>query len=148
MKILHVSLWLLLASASVFASLGGPESSIHRDTQKLNATKKVVHSMKNYSIHELDSHGTLIREYISSSGIVFGIAWRGLVHPELGSLLGSYAAEYSILFEKNLKQNGARTSSIRTDNIVVEKWGHMRNLAGHAFIPSLLPEGLSPNEIR
>ena len=34
------------------------------------------------------------------------------------------------------------------DRVVVEKWGHMRNLQGRAYAPALLPPGVSSDEIR
>jgi len=37
---------------------------------------------------------------------------------------------------------------VRTDRVVVEKWGHVRNLQGRAYPPALIPLGVSVDEIK
>jgi len=37
---------------------------------------------------------------------------------------------------------------VRTDRVVVEKWGNMRNLQGRAYAPALIPPGVSIDEIK
>jgi hypothetical protein len=37
---------------------------------------------------------------------------------------------------------------LKANNVVVEKWGHMRNLQGRAYAPALMPQGVSVDEIR
>jgi hypothetical protein len=58
--------------------------------------------------------------------------------------LGSYASEYQAALKKVQRKPGSkRRQVVKTDRVVVEKWGHMRNLQGRAYAPALLPSGLS-----
>jgi nitroreductase len=101
-----------------------------------------------YSVHEIQSGGVTVREYVSSSGLVFGLAWNGRVHPELGALLGSYKAEYQDGLKASPRKKGQRAHAVRGARVVVEKWGHMRNLKGRAYDPALLPAGVKADEIK
>jgi len=101
-----------------------------------------------YTVQEIESASVAIREYISPSGIVFGIAWNGLIHPDLTQLLGSYAKEYKKALQQTPRRLGQRHLQVKTSRVVVEKWGHMRNLQGRAYAPALIPPGVSANEIR
>ena len=71
----------------------------------------------------------------------------GLV-PDLTLLLGSYTGEYQAAVKQTPRKHGRRFSQVRTDRIVVEKWGHMRNLQGRAYAPELIPSGVSIDEIK
>ena len=138
-----------LSSINVFPTLGGSIDSIDNDRVTLSAVEKTTINKTNYSVKEIKTDGATIREYISLSGVVFGIAWRGIAHPDLEALLGDYAPEY----KKELKQNPPKAGNrhhhlLKTSNIIVEKWGHMRNLQGRMYIPSFLPTGVTPNEIK
>ena len=89
-----------------------------------------------------------MREYVSPSGVVFGIAWSGLVPPDLTQLLGSYAPEYQEALQQTPRQKGSRHLRVETPGVIVEKWGHMRNLQGRAYAPALIPPGVSVDEIK
>ncbi|MBF0539787.1 MAG: DUF2844 domain-containing protein, partial [Nitrospirae bacterium] len=89
-----------------------------------------------------------VREYISPAGIVFGIAWNGLSHPDLKQLLGCYSGEYEKTLQQTPRKHGIRRIQIKTDRTVVEKWGHMRNLKGRAYVPDLIPSGVNIDEIK
>lgn len=131
------------------ATLGQPASSIEKDMNSLAAIRKkaIVHSL--YRMQEIGSDFTHIREYSSSStGIVFGIAWDGPTPPNLTQLLGSYSSEYEEALKNTPKIRGRRNQMIKTDSVVVEHWGHMRNLQGRAYDPRLIPEGVAVSEIK
>ena len=138
---------LFFASPS-FATLGKPESSIENDRKHFKMNRKSASPQANYTIHTLEADGTTVREYVSMNGVVFGIAWNGLTHPDLTPLLGGYNPKYKELSIKNPRLQGKRSHQMKSDTLVVERWGHMRNLQGHAFDPSLIPAGVNPNEIK
>ncbi len=50
--------------------------------------------------------------------------------------------------KKAARTFGRKRQQLTTDNIVVEKWGHMRNLQGRAYVPGLVPAGVSIDEIK
>jgi hypothetical protein len=131
------------------ATLGEPEDSVVADQKALSAVKCATTIRPNYTVHEFKSDGTVVREYVSPSGIVFGIAWNGLTHPDLKPLLGSYAGEYEAALQRTPPKPGiSRNEILKTDRVVVEKWGQMRNLQGRAYAPALIPPGVSTDEIK
>ena len=140
---------IFLCSINVYAALGLSIESIEADKASLSAVEKATTVKPKYSVKEIKTGGTNIREYISLDGVVFGIAWDGITHPDLNILLGNYASEYKDGFKKNPPKAGIKShNTLKTNNIVVKKWGHMRNLHGKAYIPSLIPEGVTPDEIK
>ena len=129
------------------ATLGEGAASLAKDRKALSSTKTTSASQTNYAVQEITSDATLVREYFTASGVVFGVAWNGLVHPDLTTLLGSYASEYQAARKQTKHGHGQRHSRVRTSRVVVETWGHMRNLRGRAYLPALLPVGVSFDEI-
>ncbi len=139
---------ILAAARPARATLGEPVDSVTLDRKALSAAlgAKTVHT--GYTVQEVVSDSVRIREYISPSGVVFGIAWNGLIHPDLTPLLGSYAGEYREALRQTLRKPGRRSSKVMTSRLVVEKWGHMRNLRGRVYAPALIPPGVSVDEIK
>ena len=138
----------LASSQWAHAALGGRTDTITVDRKALQAVHRTTTTHKGYTVEEVVSDATAVREYVSPSGVVFGIAWNGYVHPDLTQLLGSYWSEYSASQQKAARIFGRKRQHLATDNIVVEKWGHMRNLQGRAYVPSLVPAGVSIDEIK
>ena len=130
------------------ATLGEYVDSITLDRKALSAARRptVVHN--GYTVHEITSGSTAVREYVSPSGTVFGIAWNGLIHPDLTQLLGTYAGEYEEALQQTPRQLGRRSLRVKMNRVFVEKWGHMRNLQGRAYAADLIPPGVRIDEIR
>jgi len=139
---------ILVATQQVQATLGESADSIMSDRKALSAVQRAPAVRSGYTVHEIASASTVVREYISPSGIVFGIAWNGLIHPDLAQLLGTYAGEYREALRQIPRQPGRRRLQVKTNSVVVEKWGHMRNLQGRAYVPALVPPGVRIDEIR
>lgn len=141
-------LFLMAAAGPVQAALGESVDSVASDQTAL-AAKRVSQMVGNgYTVQELRSDSVTLREYVAPTGIVFAIAWNGLIHPDLTSLLGSYVGEYRSALQHVPRQHGSRHRKVETDQIVVEKWGQMRNLQGRAYVPALIPSGVSIDEIK
>jgi len=144
-----IALFMSLAPIqSAHAALGGDTGSISTDRKVLQAVHRATTDHKGYTVEEVVSDATVIREYVSPSGIVFGIAWNGYAHPDLSQLLGSYWGEYSVAQQRITRKFGRKRQQLVTDNIVVEHWGHMRNLQGRAYVTSLIPTGVNIDEIK
>ncbi len=139
---------LLVLPGISHATLGGLAASVQSDRKAMAAAEVVTAQGKGFTVQEFTTPSTTVREYLSSDGIVFGIAWNGLVHPDLTPLLGSYAAEYQNALQKTPRRPGRRAQKVQTSKVVVEKWGHMRNLQGRAYAPDLVPQGVSIDEIK
>lgn len=142
-------------SAAVFAmaqqveaTLGESVDSVETDRKAFSAVQSSATGHKGYTVKEIESDSNLVREYVSPSGVVFGIAWNGLLHPDLSQLLGSYSGEYNNALRKTPRRQGQRRLRVKTNGVVVEKWGHMRNLQGRAYAPALVPEGVNIDEIK
>jgi hypothetical protein len=138
----------LLSGQSADAFLGGRADSAGKDHQAFKTLRRSTAPVNGYTVEEVVYETTSVREFLSSDGIVFAVAWNGYVHPELTQLLGSYWGEYSTAQQKALHKSGTRRQKLTTDNIVVEKWGHMRNLHGRAYVPALVPEGINIDEVK
>ena len=130
------------------AVLGESADSVESDRRVLSAVRGATMVREGYTVHEVISGATSVREYVSPAGIVFAVAWSGLVHPDLTLLLGSYAGEYENALERTPRRRGQRALRVQADRVIVEKWGHIRNLQGRAYAPDLIPSGVSIHAIR
>ncbi len=147
LQLLFFATVLLMAKPSM-AVLGEPAASVSSDRKALMATQGPVIGHHDYEVQEIVSDTMRVREYISSSGIVFAIAWNGMTVPDLKTLLGSYADDYQAALRMAPRKFGRQSRKIKTDRVVVEQWGHMRNLQGRAYAPALIPQGVSIDEIK
>jgi len=145
---LGLSIALLATAQRTEATLGESVDTVESDRKALMAVRGSTTVHKSYTVHEFNSNSNAVREYISPSGVVFGISWKGLTHPDLTQLLGSYAGEYQEALRQTPRQQGRRRLQVKTNRVVVEKWGHMRNLQGRAFALDLIPFEVSIDEIR
>ena len=130
------------------AALGETENSISSDRKALSAVHRATTVNNAYTIQEMQSESSTVREYVSSAGVVFAVAWNGRIHPDLTTLLGSYAGEYKAALQQTTRKRGLRRQQVSSGHVVVEKWGHMRNLQGRAYNPALVPSGVTIDEIR
>jgi hypothetical protein len=139
----------LAAAQQAQAALGESFDSVASDRKALSAVQRATTTYTGYTVHEFASDATTVREYVSPSGIVFGIAWNGLTYPDLAPLLGPYASQYQNASQQTPRLLGLRRRSlVRTDQVVIERWGHMRDLQGRAYAPALIPPGVSIDEIK
>ena len=136
------------------AALGESEWSVDTDREALQAvTTGVVLQHAQYTVQEIVSNGARVREYLDKNGTVFAVGWSGRVHPDLSSLLGSYYEDFqrSAVGVRSAAAGPRLRSSrgtVRGSRVVVERSGHMMSLRGRAYVPQLLPSGVSPREIR
>jgi hypothetical protein len=136
------------AAVSVVPLSSAQISKMKRGSLPGSAAKSTSASTDRYTIQEIQSGAHAVREYVSSSGVVFGLAWTGMRHPNLAPLLGSYYDSYRAALKQHGRVHGKRRLSLKANRLVVQTWGHMRRLQGRAYDPALLPEGVRPDEIR
>jgi len=147
----------LLAAFSMpaFAVLGDNAASVLSDQARMKgALSSVDHST--YVMHEITmSSGAKVREFVSPSGAVFGVAWEGQFPPDLQQLLGPYyqQAQDAVAQQKSLAQSEHTPHRrgpivIQTSTLVVVQSGHSRSFHGLAYVPALVPEGVQTSQIR
>jgi len=137
---------LLLLAGPAGAALGGNEASIAADQVKMKATRRIV-AAPLYTVHEIQAvSGTVVREYVSAQGQVFAVAWQGPLMPNLRQVLGGYFADYQAA--ARAKRAGRGPVRLRQPGLVLHSGGHMRAFSGQAYIPRLLPAGVTIDEIQ
>jgi hypothetical protein len=132
----------------VHAALGGNPDSVVVDQEQMKAGL-TVSKAANYQVDEIKTaSGTVVREFISPAGRVFGVAWQGPFVPDLSRLLGSYFQQYSAAASQQQQvSSGRRSLNIQTPGLVVQSSGHMRAYSGRAYDPTLVPGGVDPDEV-
>lgn len=130
------------------AALGERADSLRSDQKSLFAKRMNGSVSSLFSVQELQTDSSHIKEYVDGNGIIFALTWSGLDHPDLAVLLGSYFSDYHSKEQVTPRRHGVRHQRIEAANLVVQKWGHMRKLEGRAYDPKLIPAGVSLDEIQ
>ncbi|EDZ97706.1 conserved hypothetical protein [Burkholderia sp. H160] len=167
--VLLCSLLALTAAQSAHAALGSApltppsDASVSsRVVQPTSASQSVIRSESSaasttssastsYTVRETTfGNGTLVREYLTTSGAVFGIAWHGPQMPDLSDLLGSYFPQYvaGVKAARAARGNARGPVSVNDSELVVRSGGHMGAFSGVAWLPSALPSGVSGSDIQ
>jgi hypothetical protein len=139
----------LLASlfcAPASAALGDAVASVNSDSQLLAARPQVV-TRAAFTVQELHTPtGTVIREFVTPSGVVFAVSWRGPFKPSMPLLLGKYFADYA----RSPRSPGSTRSHlvIEQPQLVVHAGGHMRAFSGIAYVPQLLPANVAEADLQ
>lgn len=142
---LFVLIIAFFASASCFAALGGDVTSIEADQAHMRAQRQVTQTNA-YAVHEMKAeNGTVVREFVSPEGKVFGVSFAGPTRPDMKQLLGSYYDEYA---QNAPTRRSFHPVTIETPNMVVQFGGHVRALTGRAYVPGMVPQGVRIEEIR
>lgn len=138
------------AATPALAGLGEPASSIAGDEAKLAAARRLraAQATPTHRVEELVSEGRTVREYVSPDGVVFAVCWEGVSHPDLAAILGSYTGPVRSAIGAQGAPPRGRARRVEADGAVVETWGHMRDVHGRAWVPALVPAGVSLDEIR
>ena len=132
------------------AALGGDEATVRGDQARMKGTLRSTPT-KAYTVHEIKTQtGNVVKEYVSPTGKIFAIVWQGPFLPDLRQLLGSYFEQFSQSAQK-LKSKHPRVRgplTIQEPGLVVQTGGHMRAYFGRAYVPELVPQGVTIEEIQ
>lgn len=140
-----VSILLLLAAAPAFGGLGGAATPIVTDRSDMVVVRRAVPA-RSYSVQEIKTgDGTVVREYVSAEGKVFGVAWNGPIMPDLKQLFGDYFPTFQS--EAQARGPARGPLKINRSDLVIQSGGHMRAFSGRAYLPQLLPAGVTAAEI-
>jgi hypothetical protein len=137
---------LLVLSGPAAAALGGNEASIAADQTQMKATRRIVSSQK-YRTHEIQiASGTLVREYVSPQGQVFAVTWKGPLKPDLQQILGEHFADYVAAASGKHSRRGPVL--LQQPGLVIQSGGHVRAFSGRAYIPQMIPAGVSVDALQ
>jgi len=141
---------LLAVPRAASASLGADVSSIDADRIRMQGALLRISRAEAFTIHEVQSGtGTAIREYVSSSGTVFAVAWTGPWQPDLRQLLGAYFDRFQQASAAARRaRRGRGPLTIDDGELTVQIVGHPRSFNGVAVVKRLTPAGVRADRIR
>ncbi len=146
--ILGVLLILILGAAPAWAVLGEYESSVSLDQQVFGGAHR-EEARQGYKLHEITTpDGTVVKEFVSPAGLVFGIRWQASHMPNLQQLMGSSMTELQAAMQSKTRRHTGGPLIVRTDKLVFVSGGHMRSFHGYAYVPSLVPGNVSPEVVQ
>jgi hypothetical protein len=130
------------------AGLGGDAASVVADGAELHGVVNST-SLPQYDIEEITADtGMRVREYVGRDGVVFAVSWTGPALPDLQRLLGTHHVEYTTALAALSRPGLHRSVRIASSELVVESGGHLRAYAGRAYLPRLIPAGISMADLR
>lgn len=140
-----------LATQPAHAALGATAASVEADRMSMKGQVQAT-SQPGYSIQRITaSTGTVVKEYVSSAGVVFAVSWSGPAMPNLQQVLGTYITQLQSAVQTQhaarARRLGHNHLEIDTPTLVVHAAGHMRQYFGIAYVPSLLPQNLSISDL-
>jgi hypothetical protein len=146
---MRIALLMLALSLPAFAALGGDVASVQQDQAQMKGTLKSTRSPA-YTVHEIKgAGGTVVKEYVSPAGKVFAITWHGQFIPNMQQLLGSYYQQFSDAAAAQRQAHvGRRAVSIQQPDLVIQNGGHVRSYFGKAYVPTMLPQGVTADAIQ
>ncbi|RKP45367.1 DUF2844 domain-containing protein [Pararobbsia silviterrae] len=142
------------------ATLGQAQDSIETDRLNMGAVRQSAGAgavtmraaaSGSYTVQQIAlTDSTVVREYVNVSGVVFGVAWQGASIPPLRQVLGDEAlAQTQAAYQAQQAVTPRRGPVyVATDAIVFHSGGHPQAFVGSAYVPRLLPAGVSPSDIR
>jgi Protein of unknown function (DUF2844) len=142
---LALTLGSALMSAPAWAHLGGDVASVQADSAVMRAQIRTTPTVQ-YDVHEISNNGLVVHEYSTRQGQVFAVTWHGPVKPDLRQLLGQHFAD----FQSAASQRPAasrRMFALARPDLVIESSGRMRGFQGLAYLPGLVPAGVSIRDL-
>jgi hypothetical protein len=141
-----LSVMAAMLPAVTLAALGGDESTVRADGARMQAAVQRT-SRAGYAMHEMKSAGgTIVREFVSPAGVVFGVSWQGPFMPDLRQLLGAHFDAFAR--SPHRARAGHARLLVTAPGLVVESTGHPRAFRGRAFLPDAVPAGISLESIQ
>jgi Protein of unknown function (DUF2844) len=130
--------------AAAVAGLGGDAASVEADRVRLKGAVRVTPEA-NFTVHEITTGKMQIHEYLSTGGKVFAVSWRGPGIPDLKQMLGEYYGQFAQA--ASAPHYNRHHLNVETPQVVVQSSGHTRSFFGRAWVPALLPQNFSVDQI-
>lgn len=137
---------LLWACASAcHAGLGDAPAQLDSYLSQRNLTQTLSNGTATYRETVL-STGTIVHEYLDSTGNVYAVTWKGPFQPDLKALLGSYFQVLNTASASGRK--GMSGLHIVQSDFVLTSSGQMGALDGKAWLPPKLPVGMTAQNLK
>ena len=137
--------FLCASIAPAHAALGGQVQTFDRDGATMHAIGHASRVQGPYAVHAITlPSGTVVREYVAPSGLVFGVAWDGPTLPDLRATLGDAFDRYVSV---SATRRGAALA-VSASDLVVYSGGHLRAFTGRAYLPQALPSGVDASVVQ
>jgi len=131
----------LLSPIVCYATLGAAPSAASGAPQpalRAAVASGAAPASQPYSVHvSQTSDGVTVREYASTSNVVFAVTWQGPTRPDMRALLGSYFPNFVSAGERKARGTGPLIGS--EGDLQIESVGHQGAFAGRAYVPRLVP---------
>jgi hypothetical protein len=145
-RILTILLMLMMGSIPAWAALGDDVSSVDSDAQVLRGQHVMVAKV-GYNLHQITTaEGSVVNEFVSPAGVVFGVSWQGHSLPNLQQLLGIHLVDLQQGQRTNVARRRAVT--IEGDDFVFSNIGHSRFFRGRAYVPSMIPLNITAEVVQ
>jgi len=137
------------ASIPAHAALGDTISSVHADRSAMRG-QLVATPLVNYDVQEITSGELVVREYVTRAGQVFAVSWQGPTLPDLSQLLGRYFARFqsAALAQHQVNPGIHRVFTLKQSDLVILSTGRLRAFHGIAYLPTLVPSGVSVDQLQ
>ena len=146
---------LLVVSEASYAALGEKRETLETDRAAEPAYKKSTEAHSSFSIRVTQGQGFTLKEYVTQSGVVFGITWTGKVPLNLSDIFGSYLTDYQQAADKAATQKRPTRLRMRVPHVLIqgsqvtfERFGQGPSTHSRAVVSQLIPAGVSANEIK
>ncbi|MEN6320917.1 MAG: DUF2844 domain-containing protein [Syntrophaceae bacterium] len=148
--LLMVTFSMITFPSPASAALGDDVATVQTDLSRMKGALRTSDSGP-YTIHEITMPtGTVVKEYVSTAGKVFAVTWQGPLLPDLRQLLGSHFEKFSQAVKTQKRNHPGRRGPllIQEPGLVVKTGGRMRAYIGRAYVPELVPQGVSIEELQ
>jgi hypothetical protein len=143
------SITLALTAIPALAGLGSSADSVSTDSSVLRGVVRITGLMQ-YDVQEIDGAASTVREYSTRAGQVFAVTWQGIAPPNLQQVLGAYYMRlHAAAASARASQGTAVHRLFRVDqsDFVMRSVARMRDFHGVAYIPALVPDGVSVDQL-
>jgi hypothetical protein len=140
----------LTAPPAAWAVLGESLASVQLDQQRMAGQRSLaIGAGPQVQLITL-AGGSTIRQYLTSSGVVYAVAWNTRFKPRLDQLLGAHFPAYAEAARRSMQARPGivHHAVLQQDDLVVETTAHLNAHVGRAYLRSLLPVGEPLDAIR
>ncbi len=138
---------LLVVQGLCTSVIGACAGSTQQDKKVMEAVRATSTVRDGYTVEEIHYGAAVMREYITPTGVVFGIDWKGMIHPDVTQLLGSFTDAYLEDLLQAPGQSKRLKIVVEAEEIVVRRWGQPADPHGRAYAPDLAPQGVKIDQM-